>query len=56
MRKHAKDQSTVETDFEAAQKGIEFDLQWQESYDRAETKKDNNEYPYDLPGALRDRP
>lgn len=39
--KHSKDQSTVETDFEAAQKGIEFDQQWQESFDRAEQKRED---------------
>lgn len=49
MGKHGKDQSTVETDFEAAQKGIEFDTQWQESYDRAEEKKEEGIYPYDTP-------
>src|SRR5258705_12293697 len=36
--KHAK--SEDENDFEAAEKGIQFDQQWRESFDRAEQKRE----------------
>ena len=49
MSKHGKNQNTEEIDFEAAQKGIEFDTQWQDSYDRAKEKEDEGTYPYNGP-------
>jgi len=44
--KHSGNQDNNESELQA--KADEFDAQWQDSFDRAEQKRENGEYPYDL--------